>query len=85
MPFEILLLMLALGTGIFMIGIPSYKLVKSLFPTKRNTLAEAKERLQQARVESEAALLNKETERLYENLYKDVLEDEPSEKENRKV
>lgn len=85
MAFELILIMTALGIGTFLIGIPSYKLIKSMIPQKRNPLAEAKIRLEQARLEAEAAKLNKETEKVYENLYKDVLEDDSSEKEQRKL
>jgi hypothetical protein len=82
MLFEQLLILSALGIGVFFILIPLVKLIKSITPKKRNPLAEAKERLEQARVEVQAARLNKETEQVYDELYKDVLEDEPSKKEN---
>jgi hypothetical protein len=81
---EMLAILFAGGIGIFMIGIPGYKLYRAAFPPKRNALKEAQERLEQARLEAEAAKLNKETEKVYEDLYHDVLEDEPSEDENSK-
>lgn len=87
MAFEALMTFIALGIGVFLIGVPSYKLVRTLFPPKRNPLEEAKERLERARLEAEAALLNKQTEKLYNNLYKDVLEDDvetDTEKEQRR-
>jgi hypothetical protein len=86
MAFEALLTFIVLGIGVLGIGIPSYRLVRTLFPPKRNPLEEAKERLERARLEAEAAKLNKQTENLYNNLYKDVLEDDvDSEKEHRRL
>jgi len=78
MLFEVILMWLTLGAAVFLIGIPVFKLVKAVLPKKeRNPLAEAKVRLEHARLEVEAAKLNKETERLYENLYQEALaEDE---------
>jgi hypothetical protein len=86
--FEALLTLLALGIGVFLIGIPFYKLVKSVIPPKRNPLEEAKERLEQARLEAEAVRLNKETEKLYSELYKETLEDDTeseTEKDHRRL
>ena len=37
------------GGAVFLIGIPFYKLIRAIVPQKRNVLAEAKERLEQAR------------------------------------
>lgn len=86
MAFEMLLTAFAIGIGVFFIGIPSYKLFRTLVPPKRNPLEEAREKLEQARLEAEAAKLNKQTEKLYNDLYRDVLEDEPeSEKEHRRL
>lgn len=76
MAFEIILMLVALGVGIFLIGIPFYRLVKSIVPTKRDPLKEAQERLEQARLETEAAKLNKQTERLYDTIYTEALQEE---------
>jgi hypothetical protein len=84
MAFEMLLIAFAIGIGVFLIGIPFYKLVKAMIPPKRNPLAEAKERLEQARLEAEAARLNKETEQVYSRLYTETLE-EPEESEEEKT
>ncbi len=45
-------------------------------PQKRNPLAEAQERFEQARLEVEAARLDKEREKLYNQMYNEALEDE---------
>lgn len=83
MLFEAILMWLTLGSAVFLIGIPFFKLVKAVLPKKEtNPVAEAKERLQHARLEVEAAKLNKEAEKLYDDIYKDVLaEDEAIEDE----
>ncbi len=74
--FEDVMLLLLLVSCTFLIGLPIYKFVKMVKPSKRNALAEAKERLEQARVEIEAARLNKETEKLYDSMYQESLENE---------
>ncbi len=76
MLFEDLLLLIGLACFVFLIGIPVYKLIRLVLPGKRNPLKEAQERLQMARLEAEAARLNKEAEQLYDSLYQDSIEDE---------
>lgn len=76
MLLEDILLFLLIGGGVFLIGIPFYKLIRAVVPNRRNPVQEAKERLEQARLELEAAKVNKEVEKVYENLYSDVTEDE---------
>ena len=76
MLLEDILLFLLIGSGVFLIGIPFFKLIRAVVPNKRNPVQEAKERLEQARLELEAAKVNKEVEKVYENLYSDVTEDE---------
>jgi hypothetical protein len=83
MAFEILLLLIALGLGFFFIGIPLIKLVKLLLPQKKNPLLEAKAKLELARLEAEAAKVMKETENVYGELYKDVLEDDAQQQKER--
>ena len=75
------MLLALLASGIFLIGIPVYKLVRVVVPSKRNNLTEAKERLEQARLDAEAARLNKETEKLYNKMYEEALQDEDSQKD----
>lgn len=77
MLLEDILLLLLMGSGVFLIGIPFFKLVKAVVPAaKRDPVKEARERLEQARLELEAAKVNKEVEKVYEDLYSDVTEDE---------
>ncbi len=86
MLFEEILFAVAIGIGVFLIGVPSYKLFKLAFPPKRDPLKEAKERLEKAKAEAEAAKLEKETEKVYHELYQDVLEDDTTnEKEHRRL
>lgn len=82
MLFEDILLLLGLGTSVFLIGIPFYKLVKLLVPKKRNRVAEAQERLAAAKAEAEAAQLEKQAEKIYEDLYQEALEDDDDETTN---
>ena len=75
--FEDLLLLALLGSGVFLIGIPLYKLSKILRPQKKqNPLHEAQERFEQAKLEVQAARLDKEREKLYNQMYNEALEDE---------
>ena len=76
MLFEDILFLLMLASGVFFIGIPSYKFFKTLVPQKRNPLADAKEKLEQAKLEMEAAKLNKEAEKLYQKMYEETLQDD---------
>lgn len=78
---EILLVLLGGGIGVFMIGLPTYKLIRSVIPAKRNPLKEAQERLELARLEAEAAKLNKKTEKVYEDIYHETLEEDDIENE----
>lgn len=74
--FEQLLLLALLASSIFLIGIPLFKLVRALIPKKRNPLAEAQERLEQTRLEVEAARLEKEREKLYNKMYEEALQED---------
>lgn len=77
MLFEEVLFLISGAIAIFFIGIPSYKLIKSLIPTSKiDPLFEAKKRLEIAKKEVEASNLNKETEALYKKMYEEVLEEE---------
>ena len=86
MLLEDLLILLIIGSGIFLIGIPFYKFIRAIVPQKRDPVAEAKIRLELAKADAEAAKLNKETERLYDSLYQETLENETEqpEKESRR-
>ena len=66
--FEGVLLLLLFGVTVFAIGIPAVKLFRLMFPSKRDSLKEAQERLEIARKEAEAARLNKEGEKVYSEI-----------------
>lgn len=80
--FEGLLIALMIGIGILMVGIPATKVFRMLFPKKTDSLEDAKVRLEVARKEREAARLNKETEKVYSEIYSEVLEDDSLEEES---
>jgi hypothetical protein len=73
--FEGILLALLVGVGILMVGVPLVKVFRIMFPKKTDSLKEAQERLEIARKEREAARLNKEAEKVYSELYDEVLEE----------
>lgn len=78
--FEDLMLLALLASGVFFIGIPIFKFVKAVTPRKRvDPLVEAKARLEQARLEAEAAHLNKEAEKIYDHLYEETLQEDDEE------
>jgi hypothetical protein len=58
-----------------LIGRPAFKLYRRFVPAKVDPVAEAKERLETARRDREAARLNKEAEHLYEEMLNEELED----------
>lgn len=74
--FEDIMVLALIASGVFLIGIPTFKFLRAITPKKTNNLVEAKERLEQARLDAEAARLNKEAEKLYEEMYDDSLQDE---------
>lgn len=78
--FEGLLILLLFLTTVFMVGIPAWKMVRALFPKKTDSLEEAKVRLEVAKKEAAAARLNKETEKVYSEIYEDILEEESDRK-----
>lgn len=75
MLLEDILLLMLLASGVFLIGVPTFKFVHAILP-KKNNLAEAKERLEQARLDAEAARLNKEAEKLYQEIYEDCQDED---------
>jgi hypothetical protein len=87
MLFEQLLIFVAIFLAIFMIGIPLIKLVRALIPVKKDPLVEARIRLEVARKEAEAARLNQETDKIYNQICNDIVDDSiyiEEGKENRK-
>lgn len=85
MLIEDIMLLCLLGVAVFLIGVPVFRLVKAVLPKKRvNPVVEAKERLETARLTVEAAKLDKEAEKLYEDLYQEALEDQENEQHKEK-
>lgn len=82
MLLEDLILLITIGLGVFLIGIPAYQIARAIIPKRRNSVVEAKQRLEAARVELEAARLNAETEKVYTNLYRETLDDTNLEETN---
>jgi hypothetical protein len=81
--FEDILLLALLGSGVFLIGIPLYKLAQFLRPPKkRNPLHEAQERFEQAKLDVQAARLDKERQKLYNQMYIEALQDEELKQDN---
>ena len=74
MLFENLIILIIAGAVIFMIGIPIYKFIAQILPKKNDPLADAKNSLERARVEVEAAKLHKKAEELYDDLYEETLQ-----------
>ena len=87
MLFEDILIILAGGISVFFIGVPLWRLAQLFHSKKRDAVAEAKIRLEVAKKDLEAARLNKETEKLYEEMYRQALEDETdhNEKDEKKL
>jgi hypothetical protein len=73
MLLEDILLAAAVGAVILVFGVPIVRYLKVMPWRRRDPLAEAKERLRIAKLEAEAARLNREAEKIYENLYEETL------------
>jgi hypothetical protein len=75
MLLEDILLAVAMGAVFLSVALPLVRLLKSTQLRARDPLAEAQERLRIAKLEAEAAKLNKQTEEIYKHMYEDSLED----------
>lgn len=85
MLLEDMLWLALLASGVFFIGIPTFKFLRAITPTKKkSSLAQAKERLEQARLDAEAAKLNKEAEKLYDQMYEEACQDEENDNQQEK-
>lgn len=78
MLLEDLLLVLAIGVVALVLGLPIWRILQSASWRRKDPLAEAQERLRIAKLEVEAARLNRETEKIYEALYEETLKDKPA-------
>jgi hypothetical protein len=73
MLLEDILLAVALGVVVLMVGRPILRLIKAAPSRPKDPLAEAQERLRLAKLEAEAARVNREAEKIYEQLYEETL------------
>lgn len=86
MLLEDLLLAAAIGVVGLFVALPIVRLFKNAPWRKRDPLAEAHERLRVAKIDAEVARVNREADRIYEELYEeslaeeDVAQDAPPEK-----
>jgi hypothetical protein len=75
MLLEDIVLAVAVGVVLLMAGLPIYRFLRVAPWRRRDALAEAQERLRIAKLEAEAARVNREAERVYESLYEETLSD----------
>ncbi|HWW87089.1 MAG TPA: hypothetical protein VNZ26_26010 [Vicinamibacterales bacterium] len=76
MLLEDILLAGAVGIVLLMVGLLIYRFLKVAPWRRRDPLAEAQERLRIAKLEAEAARVNREAEKVYERLYEETLKDD---------
>jgi hypothetical protein len=80
MLLEDIVLAVAVGVVLLMVGVPIVRYLKVAPWRKRDPLAEAQERLKAAMREAEAARVNREADKIYEGLYDGVLSDDRAQK-----
>jgi hypothetical protein len=73
MLLEDILLAGAVGAVLLLFGVPILRFLKGAPWRRKDPLAEAQERLRVAKMEAEAARLNREAEKIYESLYEETL------------
>jgi hypothetical protein len=73
MLLEDLLLAVAVGVVLLLFGVPIIRFLKVAPWRRRDPLAEAQERHRLAKLEAEAARLNRETEKIYESMYEETV------------
>jgi hypothetical protein len=71
---EDVLLLLAVGVGVFFIGRMFYREYTARLARTRNPLEQAKERLRLAEMEAEAAKLNERADKIIDGLYADAID-----------
>jgi|SRR5580700_10132055 hypothetical protein len=76
MLLEDILLAIAVGVVVLVVGLSIYRFLKVAPWRRRDPLAEAHERLRIAKLEAEAAKVNREAEKVYEHLYEETLGDD---------
>lgn len=73
MLLEDILLAVAVGVVLLMVAVPIVRFLKVAPWRKRDPLAEAQERLRIAKLEAEAARVNREAEKIYEQMYEETV------------
>jgi hypothetical protein len=73
MLLEDILLVVAVGVVLLMFGLPIARFLKGAPWRRKDALAQAHERLRIAKLEAEAARVNREAEKIYERLYEETL------------
>lgn len=73
MLLEDLLLAVAIGIIGLVVILPLARILRAAPWRRKDPLAEAHERLRQAKLEAEAARVNREAERIYERMYEETL------------
>jgi hypothetical protein len=73
MLLEDIVLAVVVGVVLLFVAIPIARLVKVASSRPKDALAEAQERLRMAQRDAEAARVNREAERIYEQLYDEAL------------
>jgi hypothetical protein len=76
MLLEDILLAVAIGIVLITAGVPIVRFLRVAPWRQRDPLAEAHERLRIAKLEAEAARVNREAEKIYEHLYDETLADD---------
>jgi len=75
MLLEDIMLVVAIGVVLVIVGVPIVRFLKVIPLRRKDPLAEAQERLRIAKLEAEAARVNREAERVYEQMYEETLAD----------
>ena len=78
MLLEDLLLAVAIGVALLGVGVPIARFLKVARWRRPDPLAEARERLRIAKLEAEVARVNREADKIYEELYDETLGKERS-------
>ena len=73
MLLEDLLLAVAIGIVGLFVGLPLVRLLRGASWRRKDPLAEAHERLRKAKLEAEAARVNREAEQIYERMYDETM------------
>ena len=76
MLLEDILLALAAGVVLVVVGASIVRFLKVAQWRRKDPLAEAQERLRIAKLEAEVARVNREAEKIYEHLYEETLTDD---------